>query len=153
MTLAEQTIQEALKDEGVHEQGGNNRGPRVEEMLHTVSLEPGQPWCAAAVCTWIKQATVALAIQTKVHFGASAYKLYDRNEPLRISQPEPGCIALRNEGQGHGHAMLVLEVNGDTIKCISGNTNGQGSREGDQVAIQDRPLSQFDNGFGFVRIE
>ncbi len=159
-SLAQEVINQALKDEGVHEQGGNNRGPRVEQMLRTVGLEPGQPWCCAAVCTWIKQAIIALGITTKVHFGASVLKLWERNEPLRISQPEPGCIALRHEGtnskgQRVGHAMLVLDVldDGQTLKCISGNTNGQGSREGNCVAIQDRPITQFANGYGFIRIE
>lgn len=159
--LAQETINQALRDDGVHEEGGNNRGPRVEEMQRTVNLPPGSPWCCAAICTWIKGAVIALGITTKVHFGASVLKLWERNEPLRISQPEPGCIALRDEGtnkngQRVGHALLVLDVldQGNTLKCISGNTNAAGSREGNCVAIQHRPTSQItDNGYGFIRIE
>ena len=159
--LAQETIAQALKDLGVHEQGGNNRGKRVEEMLHNIGLQPGDPWCCAAICTWLKQAVQATGIQTQVHFGASVRKLWDRNQALVLDAPEPGCLALRNEGlsphgNAIGHVMLVLDVldDGQTIKVISGNTNAAGSREGNCVAIQLRPTSQItDNGYGWLGIQ
>ncbi len=159
--LAQKTLDFALTQFGVHEIGGNNRGPQVEKYLATIGLEPGDPWCAAFVCWCLKQAVEAIGTPTQVHFGASVKKLWDRNQALVLQAPEPGCLALRDEGLSSkgtrvGHVMFVLDVlqDGQTLKVISGNTNAQGSREGNCVAIQLRPTSQItDHGYGFVSIQ
>ncbi|HEX7789613.1 MAG TPA: hypothetical protein VF467_03695, partial [Afipia sp.] len=43
---------------------------------------------------------------------------------------EPGMIFMLNLGGGKGHAGLVIEVQGDHIITIEGNTNLGGSPDG-----------------------
>ena len=158
--LDEQSVIVACGFEGVHEQGGDNRGPEVDMFIRAVGLEPPQPWCCGFICYCIQQAVQQLGLpHPQFQYGASVYKLWNRNQGLVIPAPVPNCVALRNEGVnslGHavGHALFVIGVNEDgSLHCISGNTNAAGSRNGDSVVIQDRPMSQFANGYGFLKIE
>lgn len=46
-------VEIALREVGVKEQGGENRGPEIERYQRATSLEPGAwPWCAAFVA-WV----------------------------------------------------------------------------------------------------
>lgn len=146
-------------ENGQHEVGGNNLGPAVEKYLASIGLAPGNPWCCAFVCWCIKQAAAQLSVTPEFSYHGSVYSMWENNPSLRIDAPVAGCLALRDEGtnsEGHrvGHVLFVIAVStdGQTLTCISGNTNAQGSREGNCVAIQERPISQFANGYGFMRI-
>ena len=161
--LQQKVIDLALQDVGVHEDPpGSNSGPVINKMLAVVGLNPGYAWCCASACYWISGACNELGLTHEFSFGASVLKLWQRNQALVIPAPVPGCIALRNEGVnslGHavGHCMVVIDVldDGQTLKVISGNTTAANpnARTGGEVAIQDRPMSQFtDNGYGFLAI-
>lgn len=158
--LDEQSVIIACGYEGTTEEGGNNRGPMVDKFIEAVGLNPPEPWCCGFICYCIQQAVQQLGLPPPTfQYGASVLKLWDRNQSLVIPAPVANCIALRNEGVnslGHavGHALFVIGVNADgSLHCISGNTNAAGSRDGNCVAIQDRPMSQFANGYGFLKIE
>jgi hypothetical protein len=159
--LAQKTIEYALKDEGVHETNGNNAGPIIDKMLAIVHLPPGNPWCCAAAAYWIYNAATELVIVPEIQLAASVLKMWNLNQSLVIPSPEPGCLALRDEGVnslGHkiGHLMVVIDINPDgTLKVISGNTTSAdpNSRDGGCVAVQNRPMSQFINGYGFISIQ
>jgi hypothetical protein len=55
---------------------------------------------------------------------------------------KPGMIFALDLGGGHGHAGLVIEVRGDHVITIEGNTNPGGSSDGFGVFRRDaRPLT------------
>lgn len=50
-------------------------------------------------------------------------------------------------GRGMGHTGIVVEVIGDSIRTIEGNTNDEASREGYIVAEKTRKISSINKGF------
>ncbi len=169
-TLAELTIQIALSHDGVRERGGNNRGAEVEMFQKTIGLEPGDPWCAAFVCFCIKEAGKQLGVTPKFQYGGSVYKLWTRNEWLQMATPETASIfcidhGLSKKGTRIGHTgfcvqPLISNADGypgeqfvEKIETMEGNTNAAGSRDGDGCYHKTRKLSEFTNGYGWLRIE
>ena len=122
----------AIHEIGTVEEGGQNRGRRVEEYLAATHAGPGLPWCAAFVA-W-----------TGLHSGV----------PWPLA-PVPGCMSLYADAKAKGlvrdrpetGAVFLLwfprlgryahtgflERSGDqpgTWHTIEGNTNPAGGREG-----------------------
>jgi hypothetical protein len=158
-SLAEATGIILLSQEGVHEQGGNNMGPEVNEYLsYGVGLNPGYAWCCAFVAWGIKHAAQQLNITPQIKLHASVYAFWTDNQNLIIPTFEPNCLVLKNEGlnsAGHrvGHLMFGIGLDPDSsMSVISGNTNAAGSREGNCVAIQARNQSELSLGYGFIKI-
>ena len=148
-----------LAQEGVSEIGTTNTGPEVNQYLAAVELDPGYAWCSAVLCWSIQQAAKQLNITPQFQYGASAYKLWTRNQSLILQDPEPNCAVIKNEGlnsAGHavGHCLFLLDINSaePLLHCISGNTNKQGSREGTTVVVQDRATSELVLGYGYLKI-
>lgn len=135
-SLTEAALAFAVSQIGVHEQGGNNRGPEVNRFLASVGLLPGYAWCAAFVFFCFKQAAQQLSLVNPCPRTAGAIKLWTLTEPIcRVTTPAPGCIYVLDHGKGQGHAGLIELVNADSmISEVSGNTNAAGSREGNAVA-------------------
>ena len=128
---------------GVHEVGGKNRGPRVDEYLRSVGLEPdpaknpnapenGYPWCAAGACWSVRQAGWSLKQ------SASVANLWELNQDLSVLEPEPSDIYIHLNEDGTGHCGIVDSVDDTHVHGIEFNTNAAGSREGDRVAFKDR---------------
>jgi hypothetical protein len=141
MTQAQLILTIAKGEVGVME-NGRNRGPRVEEYLDCVGLEPGNPWCAAFV-SWV----LSQAGEHRVRAGG-ALKLYARSPVWSTTQtPTPGSIFVIDHGGGLGHCGFVDEVCGDELITIEGNTNPGGSREGDGVYIRTRRRAEINRGF------
>ena len=151
---------------GVSEQGGDNRGQMVEHFLRSVSLPPGQPWCAAVVH----------------HVGHSAH--YD-HLTRRSSWPLPAtgsCEALARAARANGvlrdepyvgdvfllysrarnrfiHTGIVVGVqeeervhDRDEHVCVTveGNTNNDGSSNGHTTLRKVRTFREAD-GHRFIR--
>src|ERR1022692_4008101 len=142
-SLAEATRIIFLAQEGVSEVGTTNTGPEVNNYLAAVSLNPGYAWCSAVLCWSIQQAAKQLNITPQFQYGASAYKLWTRNQALILPGPEVNCAVIKNEGlnsAGHavGHCLFLLGINDaePLLNVISGNTNKAGSREGTTVVVQ-----------------
>lgn len=158
-SLAEATRIIFLAQEGVSEIGTTNTGHEVNQYLAAVGLDPGFPWCSAVLCWSIQQAAKQLNIKPQFQYGASAFKLWNRNQGLILPGPVANCAVIKNEGlspAGHavGHCLFLLDVNADgSLHCISGNTNVQGSREGTTVVIQDRGTDQLALGYGYLEIK
>jgi uncharacterized protein (TIGR02594 family) len=129
---------------GVHEQGGPNRGPMVDQWVRFVGLEPddaptgGYPWCAAFVSWCCAQVGYELVK------GASVRKLLMRNGDLEVAEPFPGDICISLMANGTGHCGFYLKREHGRIYTLDGNTNEQGSREGNSVALRDRPVDYWD---------
>lgn len=134
MTFNQRMLGAALGEIGVRETSRNS-GPRVDEYLSSVGLGPGYAWCAAFVHWCAAQARPAGG-DNPCPRTAGALKLWDMVPPRCIDvSPESGRVFVLDHGHGLGHVGIVEEVVGDgTIVTVEGNTNGEGSREGDRVA-------------------
>ena len=117
----------ASKEVGVRERTGRNDGTRVEEYLHAVGLNRGDPWCAAFLSWVFKQA------------GYSAPRtgwspdLFPSKRLVKL--PEPGDVfGIYFADKGRiAHCGLVESVRHDYIYSIEGNTDASGGREGGGV--------------------
>ncbi len=134
-TLSEAALSVAISQLGVHEEGGNNRGQRVEEYLASVGLPGGYSWCAAFVHWCFKQAAARIGLVNPCPKTGGVLKLWTLTEPIcRATTPAPGAIYVLDHGGGKGHAGIIETVSDGAIREISGNTNALGSREGNAVA-------------------
>lgn len=140
-------------DLGVHEvPTGSNSGPFIDDWIRALGLPPGLPWCAAAACAWVKEANGG-SYPDGFHPSASGLRLLQLNAALCLPRPwapQPGDIAVWAHGHGTSHVAVVETVGDGTFQHISGNTNTNGSRDGEMVA---RNISQLDNALlaGFIR--
>ena len=156
--LARKTAEMAARDVGERETDGQNDSPRVRQYQQTVGLAPGDPYCAAAVSTWVKEAATGLGAVPTFRASGSALGLLRNNLAStfqRLTEDEIPCIAIyRHSDAVHGHALLVVGYDPATGKfqSIEANSNGAGSREGQGVYaldirnVNDRQLA------GFIRI-
>jgi hypothetical protein len=144
----------------VREEGGSNRGVRVQEYQRAVGLPAGAPWCSAFVawCTTkglnLPRAPRWCAGSTTSMFGNAFLKLTKASglsdyiaRPGEESKVKPGWIWVRADnaesvplfyqGKGtKGHTGIVMTPfapDKDSFTTIEGNTNEAGSREGDGV--------------------
>lgn len=150
----------AVREVGVREQGGNNKGPRIREYQGATWLDPAPwPWCAAFVdwCVreWLKSPDVlawlklnpvtADAFRPKT---AGAWDLcnWARKNKERCSLltedavAEPGDIIVFD----FSHVGMIERDNGFSFRTIEGNTNDAGARDsesGDGVWRKVRPRS------------
>jgi len=124
---------------------GSNRGPRVDQYLTAVGLDPSAgsfAWCAAFVYWCFLQASNALKTTNPAIRDAGVLDLWSRAGSAgvrRISSAEanitpsivqPGFVFVIKTGTEHGHVGLVEKVAGVGLTTIEGNTNVDGSREG-----------------------
>lgn len=122
---------------GVHEQGGNNKGPEVDEYLRSVGLEPGNAWCAAFLFWCFSQARLGTALVNPVPKVGSAIRVWRLAEPIcQDTNPQIGYVYVLDHGMGLGHIGIVESVDANGIPAeISGNTfETSGGRAGNCVA-------------------
>lgn len=121
---------------GVKEEGPN-RGQRVETYLKSVGLGPGYPWCAAFVNWSLREAgysagPVSGATIAWRNWAKKANRLMKAGKGIKR-----GDLFGWTNGDGTGHIGWVAEVKfiGPVmrIRTVEGNTNKEGSREGDRV--------------------
>lgn len=68
---------------------------------------------------------------------------------LRVKNPQAGYIFIIINRDGTGHTGFVLSVEGNTIITIEGNSNNDGSREGNEVVRNKRTIKSVT---GFIRL-
>jgi hypothetical protein len=153
MTLYEKFLEIALKELGVHEEGGENKGKRVQEYQKAAGINPGDPWCAAFINWCAEQAALALGLkspleQIKLQGYVQAY--YDFFKPKGVvitdlKNVKAGDLFLVLHAPNHyGHIGLVKDT--DLVKkrfhSVEGNSNDEGSREGYEVCTNFRPATE-----------
>jgi hypothetical protein len=110
-------------------EAARNSGPQIDLYLADVQLGPGYPWCAAFV-SWCFDQAGGADPRT-----AGCWHMWRSYIARRAEAPAPGLVFILDHGHGLGHCGIVETVNGDgTLTTIEGNTNADGSREGDCVA-------------------
>jgi len=162
--LLAQTLIKASGEVGVREvPPGTNRGPRVDQYLRSVGVDPAQgsfAWCAAFVYFCFDQACMGLSMKNPVirtagvvdHWnlaGSRGVHRLSADECLaELTLVQPGMIFIITTGGGHGHTGLVEEVRGMALTTLEGNTNEGGSREGIGVFRRtSRRISDMNRGF------
>lgn len=152
MDLIHSLVTLAEAEVGVTERGGNNRGPRIAHYQAATNLAPGPwPWCAAFVAfilrEWLRDPRVRwelnLSSDKEVEVwrckSARAYdwerwgtrihraQVFDENTLARAGDFvifDFSHIGIVAEDQDRHQSPIIT---------IEGNTNAQGSREGDGV--------------------
>jgi hypothetical protein len=126
---------------------GSNRGPRVDQYLRRVGLDPKAgsfPWCAAFVYWCFDESARALGRTNPLVKTAGVLDHWTRATDAGVahvsaakahqveSLVRPGQIFVIDTGSpgGGGHTGLVEEVALGKLVTIEGNTNEGGAREG-----------------------
>jgi len=137
----------AADEVGVREQPiGSNRGPRVDQYIRSVGLDPTEdsyPWCMAFVFFCYMQATQKVGAQNLVPKDGSVHSSWakSRNKPgvttvtaaaarANPALVKPGMVFFIDTGNQHGHAGIIVDNLNSFMETIEGNTNDNGSREG-----------------------
>ncbi|WP_231625464.1 peptidoglycan-binding protein [Pedobacter sp. R20-19] len=127
ISVQQRIITIAQSQIGVREATGHNDGRQIEAYLHYTGLKKGNPWCAAFV-SWV--------------FGQAGFC-----QPVTAWSPNLFPIKRRTTNIGPAtifgvyfpslkriaHCGLVAQKNGHWLITIEGNTNMDGSREGNGV--------------------
>jgi len=139
----ERIVEVATKYIGQREKPGNMGfiNPEFDAKMRTVGFINAQAWCAYfAELVWRE------AGQDTAPFSASAFKTYLNYEDAGRKGSEtavPGSLvvwrSVKNGNRGWtGHIGIVVEASAESFKCIEGNTNKAGGREGIEVALKTR---------------
>ncbi|HZQ70696.1 MAG TPA: peptidoglycan-binding protein [Terriglobales bacterium] len=142
---------------------GSNRGPRVDQYIRSVGLDPARqfPWCAAFVYWCFEQAAPRLSLPNPVTRTGSvlehwqkaasnprARRLLAAECQVNPGLVQPGMIFVLATGAGAGHTGLIESIEAQYLTTIEGNTNEGGSREGVGVFRRtSRKISQINRGF------
>ncbi|MBB6503018.1 peptidoglycan-binding protein [Pedobacter cryoconitis] len=132
-----QLVNLARAEIGVREKTGHNDGARVEEYLATVGLKKGQPWCAAYI-SWL----YAKAGYAQPRSGWSP-ALFPSSRLARSALPGNVIGIYIPKVKRIAHVGLVEKIQGDWCLSIEGNTNLNGSIEGDGVYRKRRHLKSI----------
>lgn len=156
MTTGEKILEIARKEIGVQEEPpGSNTGPRVKEYLKAVEINTPAFWCMAFVMWCIRQ-VIGITTYNLMRTGhvMTFYRWVKKNRPQWIvTDPQPGDIGILKFPNDHGHTFIVESVHGDHIDTIEGNSNDEGSRNGQEVAHRTIGLGrEIKKTFAFVRI-
>lgn len=149
--LADRTLEIAKKEVGVAEEK-ENWGKRVAEYLKEAQVKTPAPWCAA-FCNWVaKRAATDLGIDSpleKVPLQAYVQSYFDyfnkQGKVVPAAKAKPGDLIVLwyPSLKRYGHIGIVekVDVKKGIAYTIEGNTNAAGSREGEQVAAKQRPIT------------
>lgn len=148
MAPAAATKQEALLKQfssyvGMKEEPlGSNNGPMIDKFNASAGLKPSDraPWCASVA----HYVYIANGLR-----GYGAYSPSWFNKTKRVSQTDVqpadvGLIYFPSKGR-YAHTIAAIEKPVRSagrivqVTTLEGNTNAQGSREGDQFARRTRP--------------
>lgn len=125
----------------VKEATGNNDGYQVEKFIASTGLNPkGQyPWCAAFITYSFKANGLEVP-----QYPARAASWFDSEHEINskdATQGDLGSLYYRNLGR-IGHIFMYLEPYVNSTPFVTtgeGNTNVEGSREGNRAAKRHRP--------------
>lgn len=143
---------------GLHESGGNNQGPQIQEFFDADSYDPngsktgdsGYAWCAAFVCRIVQlamnQAGKTFTFQRPTTPGAWDFIRWSlAQDNSTWTKHDPGSDIQRGDLIVFKFSHIGIATSGvDSSGCFKtceGNTNEAGSREGDGVYRKTRKIS------------
>lgn len=164
--LARAVLDIASGEIGVREKPlGSNRGPRVDDYIRSVGLNPtddSYPWCMCFVYFCFKTAASKVGVTNLVpktggvHLAWNGSRnLGDTVKVIKASEArrnpalvKPGMVFFIDTGGNRGHVGIVSVNDNGMLETIEGNTNEGGSREGIGVFRRNRRrISNVNLGF------
>lgn len=145
--LRERAYREAARLIGIMEQGGNNRGAQVEQIIREGGGRVGDPWCG-----WFCAAVYRRAGSKAVTWQWGAVRLYLPLPGLRrTTSPKRGDLVRFT----FDHIGMFVADHGSEIETIEGNTGRTGAVSdsrtgGDGVYRKRRPKSLVRD---YIRVE
>ena len=128
---------------GVRERTGTNDGERVEMYLRAANLGRGNPWCAAFVTWTFKQAKVPAVVSGYSPSWFPKKNVIYQNRKGEPRQADVFGIYFASKGR-IAHVGFIDEWGtGSHCVTVEGNTNDEGSREGDGVYRKRRLKNQI----------
>ena len=143
-----------LSQVGVREATGNNDGVAVERYLKNLGLDKGYAWCAAFVRWCYDQAGVKTTITAWSPTAQNNDAVVYEKGKWKAKADKADVFTLFYKGINRiGHTGFVDKVYNDNsmIQTVEGNTNGQGSREGDGVYLKFRPSKTIHTITSWIR--
>lgn len=138
---------------GVREATGRNDGAQVERFLRSVGLGKGYAWCSAFVFYCFMQVGVHTTITAWSPSAENKKNIIYKNGKFK-REPLPGDVGtLYYQSLGRiGHAFFYYKRHNDKMyKSVEGNTNGEGSRDGDGVYIRIRAFRATNSISNWIR--
>ncbi|MBL7997594.1 MAG: hypothetical protein JNL32_03035 [Candidatus Kapabacteria bacterium] len=129
----------AIREVGVREVGGNNRGKRVEEYLASTGNRAGEPYCQAFVYCIASEVSRKLQcanlIPRTALASAARYGLQKtaqaQTKNYAKPQPEPPRTALvywQYPRKASGHVDVAVQaLGGGWVRCVSANSGRSGT--------------------------
>jgi hypothetical protein len=136
MSLKLEALKVALTQLGKQENPKNsNWGKPVQDYLASVGITFPASWCMAYVYWCFKQASLNLKVTNPlIKTGGVLAHWNQADSKYKISlNPEPGDIFIMDFGKGLGHTGIVESTTASHINTIEGNSNNDGSRNGNEV--------------------
>ncbi len=139
LAAAQRDVFDEATGAGVRETSPNS-GPRVDEMLRAVHVEPPANWCAAAVTSWLRAAELATGLPSPIAGSAGAKALMAQLQAKSRWWPKhelagrsiaPGMIVVWHRGDPGawtGHIGVVERVHPDHLETIEGNSGPKADR-------------------------
>jgi hypothetical protein len=144
-------VSAARGEVGVRETSAN-QGPGIAKYWAATNYKSGyndrQPWCAAFVCWCVQQSGIFTEVdrpKSAAAFKGGGYEAWARTKAPKVvlsmhpTQIHAGDLVIFSFSH-IGIATTSSDLNG-SFRTIEGNTNAQGSREGNGVWEKSRPLS------------
>lgn len=146
---------------GVREKTGRNDGDRIKSYLAYTGNREGVPWCAAFVCWVLGEAGIPnprsawcpdLFRSNNVTWNRQSGSLLRIDRGKLPALPHAGDVfGLYFAEKGRiAHVGFVDSIKGNWLITVEGNTNAEGSREGDGVYRKRRLLQSI---YAFARWE
>jgi len=154
-------LEAAYESIGVTEVGGSNRGKDVESYLATVKFGPGAAWCGAWYANRLSQCISITDMEQYMPISHYAYTPnYTKHEDAIIwkSWTREKFTYSKHRPPRSGDAFLLWNKRlnriahvgmidywspGTRLVTIEGNTNDEGSRDGDGVFVRYRDKRQI----------
>ncbi len=137
--LAARALEIATSHIGVHEQpNGSNSGPEVNAYLKSIGLNPGYFWCMAHVYYCFSQAANEMQVVNPLYKTGGCQMQLNNRQANKVTGPiQPGDVFILIFPHGGGHTGIVKEVSADgtQYRAVEGNSNTDGSNDGEQVCI------------------
>lgn len=145
-----------------------NWGPRIEEALRNAGIHVPAPWCAAWIQLCSDEAAQLHDLRNPLDDVVRQALVLDyytwakeRDYLIPADQVDRGDLVLfdfPNNGRTWDHIGFVVDPpEGGRVRTIEGNTDSAGGREGIEVAIRDRVISdrvafaRWDEGIVYTR--
>lgn len=153
MSTAKKVIAAAKAEVGYREgktNGRNNNRQKFSKNVPGLEWSDGQPWCATFVAWCARKAGAADLYPVTASCDVAGKWFKDRGR--WSAYPAVGAQAFFGFPHDLNHTGIVYKFDANYIWTIEGNTNSNGSREGDGVYLKKRARRSANViGYGYPR--